>query len=333
MFEKNNSISFNNNIHTLRGIASIFILLYHILLFQDQSKCIFTKSEFKDFLYDFLIVGVPLFFFISGYVLLNSTYSLKPTFLNNTLAFIKRILRIQIPTLITILITWAILLFLNYFFSWNLEHDLFFPERFFANLFFYVPFTKYSWYNVIYWTMTIEVQFYILFFILFSIVKNKTNLLFSIILIVVSTSFYEDIRLITHYFPLFALGMLLSMYLSSKISFFLYVFGFVYTICFGFAYIELSWMISVSLASLICVFITFESKLVNFFSKISFSLYLTQGVSAILFLSISPFTVESSIWLKLFYSAIAFGIATFGAWLFYQLIEKPSIKLLKKIPH
>lgn len=333
MFDKNNTNSFNKNIHTLRGIAVILILLYHIFLFQEDSKNFIKQGELRNFANDFFIVGVPLFFFISGFVLLNSTYSLKPTIINNSLAFLKRLLRIQIPTTLNILITWAILIILNYFFSWKLEQDLFYPQRFLANIFFYVPFTNYSWYNVIYWTMTIEIQFYILFFILFTFVKNKSILVYSIILLVVSFSFFDDIRFITHYFPLFALGMLLSLYLSSKISFYLYVFGFLYTICFGFAYLELNWMISVSIASLLCVFFTIKSQIIDFFSKISFSLYLTQGVTAILFLTIAPFKEDSSLWIKIVYGVLAFIIATVGAWLFYLIIEKPSIKLLKKILH
>lgn len=333
MFEKSNTNSFNNSIHSIRGISVVLVLFYHIFIFQHQTKFILPESDFKEILKDIFITGMPLLFFISGFVLLHTSFKIKASFLNILKAFLKRLFRIQIPILLNILISWAILLFLNHFFKWNIENDLFHPERFLANLFFYIPFTNYGWYNVVYWTMTVEIQFYILFFLIFPFILEKSMVIFSVILLLVLTSFYTDIRFIFHYFPLFALGMLLSLYLSSKITFNLYVVGFLFTIIVGFSFLDINWILSVSLASLFCLFFNFKNKIIDFYAKISFSLYLTQGNTAVLFLTTAPFSSESSIWLKLFYCVLAFIIATLGAWLFYLIIEKPSIKLLKKIMH
>lgn len=333
MIEKNNSNSFNNSIHSIRGISVVLILLFHIFMFQNENKLLLSNSGLKDFLKELFFLGVPLFFFISGFVFLKSTLSIKKSFISIVKAFFKRLLRIQIPIFLNILISWGILIFLNYFFEWRLDNDLFYPERFFANLFFYVPFTNYGWYNVVYWTMTIEIQFYILFFLIIPFISNKSILLFSGIFLFVISSVFVDIRFIFHYSPLFAIGMLLSMYLSAKISFNLYLFGFIFTLIFGYLYIETIWMISVSIASLFCIFLNFKNKFIDFYGKISFSLYLSQGNTAVLFLTIAPFTSESSIWIKLTFALLAFAIATLGAWIFYIIIEKPSIKLLKKIMH
>jgi exopolysaccharide production protein ExoZ len=333
MIEKNNSNSFNNSIHSIRGISVVLILLFHIFMFQRETKVILTNSGLKDFLKELFFLGVPLFFFISGFVFLNSSFSLKKTLVSIVKAFFKRLLRIQIPIFINILISWGILLFLNYFFEWRLENDLFYPERFFANLFFYAPFTNYGWYNVVYWTMTIEIQFYILFFLIIPFISDKSIILFSSILLFVIGSIYTDSHYIFHYSPLFALGMLLSMYLSAKISFNLYLLGFIFTLIFGYIYLETIWMISVSFASLFCIFLNFKNKIIDFYGEISFSLYLTQGNTAVLFLTIAPFTGESPFSIKLIFAILAFAIATLGAWIFYIIIEKPSIKLLKKIMH
>lgn len=333
MIEKNNSNSFNNSIHSIRGISVVLVLLYHVFIFQHETKFILEESDFKEILKDIFILGMPLLFFISGFVLLNSTYNLKVSVISIGKAFLKRLLRIQIPIFLNILISWAILLFFNFFFDWRLDTDLFYPERFFANLFFYAPFTNYGWYNVVYWTMTIEIQFYILFFLIVPFIKEKSLLIFITILILSVSSIYPDIHFIFHYFPLFALGMLLSLYLSAKISFYLYLFGFFFIICFGYANLEINWMISVSLASLFCVFLNFKNKIIDFYAKISFSLYLSQGYTAVLFLTIAPFSGDSPFSIKLLFALLAFAIATLGAWVFYIIIEKPSIKLLKKIMH
>ncbi len=278
-----------------------------------------------------LLIGIPLFFFVSGYALLASNLHITSTLKSILRSFLKRVLRIQLPLAANIFLAWGILLFLNHFFVWKLEPNLFNFERFLANLFVYVQFTDQNWFNVVYWTLTIEIQFYIVFFLVFYFIRKNHYLLISFILLFSLSSFFTDVRFIFHYAPLFSIGMLLAARKNERVSIVEFWIGFLFTLFCGIINNEIHWIISVCFAALLCLFVNFKSKILNFFGEISFSLYLTHGNSAILFLTIASFSSASSWSAKAFFLIIAFIISIAGAFVFYRIIEKQTLKLIQKI--
>ncbi len=161
------------SIHYLRGIAALFVVLFHMQGYLNNEE--YGNLGYK--LFGFGNIGVDLFFIISGYII---CLSAKGYNINTIHIYaIKRIFRIY-PVLIFSALLWYIFLPGNKDFSFLLRSII--PAQ--AN---YADAPPYFGFNLIYpaWTLTYEVTFYILYALCFSLSckhKNKIALAITIIL-------------------------------------------------------------------------------------------------------------------------------------------------------
>lgn len=102
-------------------------------------------------------------------------------------------------------------------FMWNFEFD---PWRFVHHIFYTVPFTDYEWYNPVYWTLAIELQFYLVIALLFPLIahKNKWISIGTIVLFGCTNLFIDPDYLLFHYAAVFSLGMLVFLLLTERIG-------------------------------------------------------------------------------------------------------------------
>jgi len=97
----------------------------------------------------------------------------------------------------------------------------FIPAQFLAHLFYIIPFTKYTFYNHVFWTLCIEFQFYVLIGVLYfvfesNIYKAGFLILFSLMCLI---PFTNSCYLVINYAPIFSLGIaLISFYQKSDWS-------------------------------------------------------------------------------------------------------------------
>jgi len=112
-------------------------------------------------------MGVLVFFFISGFIIV---YSLeksgsKP---NQFFTFlIKRSIRIDPPYWAVIALYIALGFFLNNLSSYHGKHLELIPGQVIAHILYAVPLAEYQFYNHIFWTLSVEFQFYILIGLLY----------------------------------------------------------------------------------------------------------------------------------------------------------------------
>ncbi len=162
----------------------MMVMVFHFI-------CVSNNFIFREpFIHHFIFLkhGVQMFFVISGYVLTDSMISRNYKIANIFTFLFKRFIRIEPPYIVSLII---ILLLLT---SKSKFYDL--PLSFFFNysqvllhLGYLIPFSKYPWLNIVYWTLAIEFQFYILLAFIFPLINISHKLRF-LFLFLLSFLFY-----------------------------------------------------------------------------------------------------------------------------------------------
>ena len=189
--------SFRLDIEGLRGLSVLLVIFYHFKLENLDYEII--KGGF---------LGVDIFFVISGYIISKIIVDAQIRNFSLLTFYSRRIKRI-IPLLSVVLISSIIFLpiiFDNFLINKNLNAALAVSSGI-SNFYFWLTSTLYQFaeqnniINLHFWSLSIEIQFYILYPILFIIFKNNQKIIIYFLLIsfIVSYLFVSKIY-ITHNF-------------------------------------------------------------------------------------------------------------------------------------
>ncbi len=182
------------HIDILRGTAAILVTIFHLTGSSGLSKS--TASFGK---YGF--VGVEMFFVISGFILPYSLHKSKYQ-LKNFFAFCgKRILRIYPPYIASIAISLVVSLFIGTIsINWRavLLHFVFLNSVF-----------GYNDYSAVFWTLKVEVVFYLFIGLTFHHLVTVNNRSVILILFLLGLPFFYIDVFFIFWMPFFTLGILL----------------------------------------------------------------------------------------------------------------------------
>ena len=317
-------------INSLRGLAAVVVCIFHLI-------CLPLNFLENTAIYHFAPYGrygVQIFFFvITGVVipiaLINSNY-------NYTLfwRFIyKRIVRIEPPYICSILAGIVLLLLHNQFLS-KTPHDFPSIKSLLLHIGYLIPFVKgEQWFIIVFWTMAVEFQFYILISLLFPLLVNRNFVIrmvsyltvFGLALCLRST-IYAPVWL-----PIFMIGIIYISFRSAKIS--LIEFGIILFVSAIFGLILHNFIIAIIAIitiGIIHFFSAFQCKLGNFFGNISYSLYLTHTLFGSA--TINFFVPHvSDLYAKLLVVGMGFIVSILTAYFFHSWIEKPFQKYASRI--
>ncbi|MFP5042398.1 acyltransferase family protein [Parasediminibacterium sp. JCM 36343] len=300
-------------LNIIRAIASLAVAIFHL-----------GGKAMPGFRYGWL--GVEMFFVLTGFVIcwsLPIRYSIKdfPVF------FAKRLARVEPPYIVSI----AIILALAYFVYKDTAHiqlqnvlfHLAYINNFFGN----------NYLSPVYWTLGIEFQFYILIGILFPFIFYSEKIAIVSLVLLNIFSFYSHLKYTTVFgvMPYFTFGMVVYMYknkIIEKLAFFilsiinmgylLYLMGFPGTV-------------AAIIAVGIIVFLSTSNTIIDFFSKISFSLYLTHDiVGSQLVVFVGSLFYVKTIYTKALSFSIGLLAAICFAYLFYIIVEKKALAFSKR---
>jgi peptidoglycan/LPS O-acetylase OafA/YrhL len=322
-------MQFIKSIVSLRGIASLMVCIYHLVL---GNTLFFDANSFIEQLSKFGFLGVEIFFIISGFVVPYSMLSNSYQFSNLGKFLYRRSARVEIPYLVSI----ALVLMLNYlaslFSNFNGLAFAFDAKEFFANIFYLSDFLNTSWYQPLYYTLKIEFQFYIFIGLFLTLIlsKNKYIQLIAIITMI-GLSFLNVIELFK-YLNLFTIGILTFLYKTEKINlkyYLVYVF-----IILGFLFFQFKMeIVLVSLFSVLYILLmNTENKVLDFLGKISFSLYLIHIPIGGKIINLGMRFIQQD-YQKYILLGISLAVSIAFAYLFFVLIESPALKLSKKIKY
>lgn len=158
------------SIHLLRGVAVIFVVLYH---FKGYLNDVYVQRDLGQILFGSGGFGVDLFFMISGFIISLSTQNVT----SKAVFAVRRFFRIY-PAFIIVFVVGAVAVY-RFDQSENLLRGLFFIHRDYSNA------SPGFGYNVLgpAWTLTYEIYFYTLFAVAMAISHKYRTAIASILLV------------------------------------------------------------------------------------------------------------------------------------------------------
>ena len=278
-------------------------------------------------------LAVPLFFVISGIVLpismMRTGYQL-----NQWGSFMKkRLLRLEPPFLASLLLA------LLYYFLRPLVAPV--PEGFsfpgnlsiFLHVAYLVPFVENAqWVQVIYWTLAVEFQYYLLLSLVFPLAISGNNLwryIFYLVFLALpfTVSSYEFLPV---HASLFLTGIAYALYRYQKIWSVEFILVLAVSLLVGLATLPpLQPVLALFLVAFVHYFPRFINRPLAFLGRISYSMYLLHAITgSILINLLARFFHEP--WQKPLVIIAGFAITLILSYILYRLIEKPSMAWSKK---
>jgi peptidoglycan/LPS O-acetylase OafA/YrhL len=296
----------------IRAIASMAVALFHL-----------GGKVLPGLKYGWL--GVYMFFLLSGFIVCHAipagySWNMAGRFIS------KRVIRIEPAYLISI----ALVLLVNFVSVAN-YHPLW--MNVFSHLAYINNFSGEPYLSPVYWTLGIEFQFYLFVALCLPIIAGKWGPWF--ILILCGAFYFINISgsTLTGVFPVFGLGMLYFRYFTNKTS---AVNAVLLSLPVIFCSImRVGWLqTGAVLFALVLLLLPLKAnRVIGFFSKISFSLYLTHdAIGSTLVVFMGRHLPKTFMYKGVeFISGIIVSILF--ACLFYWLIERPFFKLSKRIKY
>jgi peptidoglycan/LPS O-acetylase OafA/YrhL len=314
----------------LRGIASLLVCFQHLIGVGNLQGETYLKSDnLLWLLHGFGYAGVYIFFTISAFIIPYSLYQNQYQIKSFFSYLLKRAIRLDPPYWLRLL---SIVLIIMFFPSYKVEPDTFDMGRFFAHLFYMNWYFDYEWFSLMYWTLEIEFQFYIVIGLCYNLLthKNKNICYFSLIVFLFLTYITPNSYTVFAYGEIFLVGILAFLYYTKYFTYKEFIIFLVFTTIIALTKQPLK-TLPPSLLTIICIlWLNLDSKIGDFLGKISYSLYLVHAPVGQR-LIYQSFTFIQNPVLRTTWVIFAIFIAILAAYIYYLLIEKPFIKLSKKI--
>jgi len=310
-----------HSVELLRGIASAMVCYFHLAkgninFLPDQSVIKKTASIGWS--------GVEIFFVISGFVIPFAMFQKKYTIRNFITFLQKRIIRIEPPYLISILLV----VFLNFVSTLSPYYrgspfHIDWPNLL-GHIAYLNVFTGGKWLNDVYWSLAIEFQYYLLIAVSFTlIVSGKMYWRFLFIILFLLSSFipFPPNSFVFTYAGYFIAGILLFQLVCNIIGFvefFISIGLFIWL----FVYQQGLFLTGITLITmLVILFVNRVPAFLRYIGLISYSLYLIHVPVGGRIINISE-VKTTNIVLRELMVFVAFLICILAASVFYRLFEK-----------
>jgi len=329
--------SYLPSIEILRGLASVLVMLFHFFNYkivdQNNSYSYFLDINFINEITSFGFLGVQIFFVISGFIIPFSLYQQDFKIFSFPKFLLKRILRIDPPYIVSIIGVLVLAFFSSkssFYKGTEFKFDL---VQILSHFGYFNSFINKPYLNNVYWTLALEFQYYILISLIFPLLINKNFYVRNITLFLLNLSiFIPTNESIFNYVTFFAIGI--SGFLLYKNVFCLNEFIFSTFISVILTIYFFKWFyIAVALITLLIILKSNMSfKIGNFFGKISYSLYLFHTIIGWKLINLSSrfFTSTES---RIVIMIAIILLTILFSYISYLILEKPFIKLSKKIKY
>ncbi len=317
-----------DNVQALRGIAALMVCVFHLAGHTDGVRRLLPDGDAVLQLSSYGPTGVFVFFVISGFIIPYSMHRSNYDIGQFLIFFKKRLWRLHPPYILTLLLTIAVVAFNNFYGKSNEDLG---AIRLLSHFFYTTKIINLEWLNPIFWTLAIEIQYYLLLALTFSWFNGdkfwQRATFISILL--ASTYFLKDDRFLTFYIGPFVLGFSIFYFLIKKINFLEAALYAVLASINILYFVGPHWLIAGTFAVFFILYIIKTPRILNGLGEISYSLYLTHPLFGGLFIYLLlPYISGPWSGYAILTGGVVFSI--FVSHLFYLLIERRSIAWSKK---
>jgi len=320
-----------DSVDFLRGIAAFAVMLFH---YTAQTSIQLREENPLRMVGVYGHWGVPIFFVLSGFVI---PYSMHLSHYRIDLIgrfLLKRSIRIEIPYLALITIE-VLLILISSLTPWKngFNHRLDF-----LNILLHIGYLNgiiaKPWLIPIFWTLAIEFQFYLLIALLFSLVSQKKFLLRFLFIagLVILSLIFQQQYFVFAYGLFFLSGIVCFQVFSGIIEpkeFVVLLTGILTAVYFQHGLFS---FFVIGITVIIILFLKYDGKWSNFLGKISYSIYLIHIPFGGRLLMLTQLYIHDE-WIKSLLILVYLATTIFTAWLFFLIIEEPSLRLSKRITY
>lgn len=276
--------------------------------------------------------GVDIFFVISGFIIPYSLYRSRYTLRNFWRFLVKRAIRLYPPYLISIPISiLAANVVLRPLFpaaAIHVDGRQILYHALFLNDILGVP-----WINVVYWTLAVEWQWYVLVGICFGLLVSRNSLPRFCLVVAAMTTYFliPNDRLLFHFLPIFLIGVFVFQHrigLIGRTRLLALIAAMLWAM-----HRPTGWIVAlISVATgLLIAFVSFRHRIADFLGDVSYSVYLLHlpvGVGLITWFShLLPYAGSYIGVLDCVGMAAAIGASA----LLYRWVEKPAQELSSRV--
>jgi peptidoglycan/LPS O-acetylase OafA/YrhL len=315
----------------MRAVAAWSVCLYHFICttvgFINPENIFYKLFYFGQY-------GVHLFFIISGMVIPWSLYQ-KSYHLKNILRFmLKRLIRLEPPYLFSILLALTILYLRKYSPSYDGIDREITLRQVLLHLGYLVPFFEnVTWLNNVYWTLAIEFQYYLAIGLLYFLFISPRLLVrcLGYLILTIAPRLLPHENFLPFWLPLFAIGILLFLYKSSKISLAEFLIAsFVFVVHLYLFNSNVAAFIAIASILLIVFLFGYSNRFLAFLGKFSYSVYLIHPLLGATLVNVLSHYISGPFNKFLLVSG-GMLVTAAGSYIMYRLIEMPSKKLSSKL--
>jgi len=310
-------------INGLRAFAALAVAWGHFVAGQGKYLGMTGKYGY---------LGVDIFFVISGFVipwsLERSHYRLSdyPRFI------LKRNVRLYPPYLASIAITVVAtnLIMVPLF---RVPHMTVTGRDLLLHFVYMNDLAKVPWINVVYWTLAIEFQWYLLVGLLMPLLASERPWarFASMTATMISSWIWPYDRLVLHYLPIFLLGVVVFQYRAQIIGRW-EMLGLIVALVMGMARYT-GWLVPLVAipTALLIAFSSWNHHAMDRVGDVSYSLYLIHLPIGVSVIGLLAYWLPFSSWYLGVLDAIGVGASVYAAWFMYRWIEKPSQEMSSAI--
>lgn len=322
-------------VDAVRGIASLVVCLFHLAHHLPKSSALNEPTKHWG------VVGVFMFFVVSGFVVplslsrVNPPYQVRDFFRY----MLRRVIRLDPPYFASIILALAVIGLANLIPGYRGQRLDLDPLQLFLHIGYLNGIFGYSWANGVFWTLSLEFQFYVLIGCIFPLLYSKNPIVWrTVFWLLCLSQLLPTVRSFTgnnysvfvyDYLSIFLMGIAGFQLLTRRINTWEYLISLA----------VLAWPFSLGLPSLVGVatsllisFVRFTpGRSLMFLSNISYSLYLSHvpiGRSIVhLLRRVFPETLITDFLIVVLATLPCLLIA----YLMYRFIEVPSLQLAKRL--
>ena len=305
----------------LRVIAAVSVAWFH---FTNGSGVLHDGWLYRSGQYGWL--GVEMFFVISGFVIPHSLHKAGYRAGDFGRFLVKRIARLDPPYFATILICVGLSYLVTLAPGFRGDWPHYTWGQLAAHIAYVNSFVHLRWINVVFWSLGIEFQYYLLIGLAFPLlVARRSGLRFGFLGLLLALSILiRDEALVFHYLPLFVAGMLAFQARAGLISTRTLLVGLTATAVAG-------PVAAVGIATgLILRFVEIRPSRLTNFGLLSYSLYLLHVPIGGKIMNLGGRFAHSQPAIAALL-AVAMGASFLASALFYRLVELPSQRLSSSI--